>query len=198
MAYCSKCGLEISEGASFCCGCGAPVGTAASAPVPVAAPAFNQNMYNEERTFLETTHRLLRWEQKAWRIASKVLLIVGIVLAAIFMLVFIAGIVMAVSGDSYSGGVVAGMGIGYAIAFGVTFIAIGIICKKACGKVTQYINTVYDDFSITYKRCGSVGMLIFTILFGEVAAVFFIINFVRMKSSRAVIERIMRNQNVQF
>ena len=192
--FCTNCGREVESGAAFCVGCGTPVETGVTAPA--VYPVVSGEMDREENAFLETTHRLLRWEQKAWRIGYKVFLILGIVFAAVFMLVFLIGLISAVGGDSYGGGVAAGVGLTYAIIFGGMFIVIGIICKKACGKVTQYLETVYTDFSITYKRCGSVGMLIFTILFGEVAAVFFIINFVRMKSNRAVIERIMRKQRV--
>lgn len=192
MRYCAKCGREIPEGAAFCAGCGAPVQT----PTPPAAPVYNQELYQKECEFLENTHRLLRWEQKAWSIASKVFIIVGIVFAAFFMLFFLIGLIIAATGESYGGGIFMVIGFAYALIFGGTFIALGIVSKKAGQKLPQYIDTVYTDFSITYKRCGSVGMLVFSILFGAVSTIFFIINFVRMKSNRATIERIMKNQNV--
>ena len=191
MRYCTKCGREIPEGAAFCAGCGAPVQT----PTPPAAPVYNQALYQEECGFLENTHRLLRWEQKAWSIASKVFIIVGIVFAAIFMLFFLIGLIITASGSD-GGEMLMVMGFIYALIFGGMFIAMGIVNKKAGQKLPQYIDTVYTDFSITYKRCGSVGMLVFSILFGAVSPIFFIINFVRMKSNRATIERIMKNQNV--
>lgn len=193
MRYCMKCGQEIPEGAAFCAGCGTPV----QPPTPSAAPVFNEGLYQEECEFLANTHRLLRWEQKAWSIASKVLIIVGIVFAAIFMLFFLIGLIIAAAGESYGGGMFMVIGFIYAVIFGGLFIALGIVNKKAGQKLPQYIDTVYTDFSITYKRCGSVGMLVFSILFGAVSTIFFIINFVRMKSNRATIERIMKNQNVQ-
>ena len=43
-------------------------------------------------------------------------------------------------------------------------------------------------------RLDFVGMLIFNVLLGVVSPIFFIINFVRMKRNRAVIERILQNQ----
>ena len=194
MAFCTKCGKELTEGAAFCVGCGAPVGEAA--PVSAAPQVSAEDLVGEEREFLETTHRLLRWELKAWSIASKVFIIMGIVYAALFMLLFLIGIIVAAVGDSFGGSFTAGMSFTYAVIFGGMFIALGIVNKKAAEKLPQYIDTVYTNFSLAYNRCGNIGMLIFSILLGVISPIFFIINFVRMKTNRAVIERIMQNQNV--
>ena len=191
MRYCVKCGKEIVEGAAFCAACGAPVEVQPVAPA--AAPSFEDALIREEREFLENTYNLLRWEMKAWDIASKVFIIVGIVYAAFFTLFSFIGAI----GGGEVGAVFTAIGFFYAILFGGMFVALGIVNKKAAEKLPQYINTVYTDISIAYRRCGDVGMLIFCILFGAVSAIFFVINFVRMKANRAVIERIMRNQNVQ-
>ena len=164
MGYCAKCGQELKEGAAFCSACGAPVET--RIPAPAAPPAFDEEAYRKECAFLETTHRLLRWEQKAWSIASKVFSIVGIVFAALFMLLFLAGLFVALAGEDFDGGMIMVISFTYALIFGGTFIALGIVNKKAGQKLPQYIDTVYTDFSLTYKRCGSVGMLVFSILFG--------------------------------
>lgn len=195
MRYCVKCGQEIAESAAFCSGCGAPVETEILAPV--APPVFGQKRVTEERAFLETTHRLLRWELKAWSIASKAFIIMGIVFAAVFMLFFLIGLAAVIGSEGSGGEVLMVIGFLYAIIFGGMFIALGIVGKKAGKKLPQYIDTVYTDFSLAYNRCGSIGMLVFTVLFGVVSPIFFIINFVRMKSNRAVIERIMKNQRVQ-
>jgi uncharacterized membrane protein len=39
MAFCAKCGASLSEGATFCGSCGAPVGAAAGGPAPASPPA---------------------------------------------------------------------------------------------------------------------------------------------------------------
>ena len=191
MRYCTKCGQEIIEGAAFCVGCGAPV--EAKIAADAASPVFGGELDQEAHAFLETTHRLLRWEHKAWSIASKVFLIMGIVFAALFSLVFLVGIAAAIDGDAF-GGIALGMGLAYAIFFGGTFIALGIINKKASQKLPQYIDTVYTDFSLTYNRCGNIGMLVFSVILGAISPIFFIINFVRMKTNRALIERIIQSQ----
>ena len=194
MAFCTKCGKELTEGAAFCVGCGAPVGN--TAPVSAAPQVSEEDLAREEREFLDDTHRLLRWEMKAWNIASKVFIIMGIAYAALFMLLFMVGIILTATGDSYGGSFTAGISFVYAIIFGGMFIALGIVSKKAAEKIPQYIDTVYTDLSLTYNRCGNVGMLVFTVILGVVSPIFFIINFVRMKTNRAVIERIMQKQTV--
>lgn len=190
MRYCVNCGKALVEGAAFCSSCGASVTAKNPDPVPVNDVELNER----EHAFLENTHRLLRWERKAWSIAAKVLIITGIVFAALFMLFALLGIIFIIDGDSVGGGMLTGIGFTYAIIFGVMFIALGIVSKKAEEKLPQYIETVYTDFSLSYNRCGNIGMLIFSVLLGVVSPVFFIINFVRMKSNRAAIERIIRKQ----
>lgn len=202
MSYCIKCGRKIEENFAFCMGCGEPVKKEAPTTPPqieVLNPTtqhqtFNENPHQEESEFLDNTHKLLRWERKAWSIASKFWIIIGIVYAVIFSLYVLLGISMS-SQDYFLGGVFTGIGIFASMFGGGTFIAFGIISKKAAEKLQQYIDTLYTDLSISYKRCDNVGMLVFNIIFGVVSPVFFIINFVRMKSNREVIERIIKNQN---
>jgi hypothetical protein len=201
MSYCVKCGKEIEKDAAFCTECGAPVEkeipTATEQnKIPVQSPTFNEEFDREEREFLDNTHKLLRWELKAWSIASKVWIIMGIIYAVVFSIYTIVGIAMSAS-DYFLGGFFIGFGTAAAILGGGMFIGLGIVSRKASEKLPQYIDTVYTDFSISYKRCGNIGMLIFNVLLGVVSPIFFIINFVRMKANRNVIERILKNQNVQ-
>ena len=181
MRYCAKCGREMAENAAFCVSCGAPV-------VQETLPVVGNEMDREEREFLENTHQLLRWEMKAWSIASKVFLISGIAFAGLFLL-----IALVATRDS---GWVSAYFFVCAILYGGMFIGFGVVSQKACEKLPLYINTVYADFSLAYNRCGNIGMLVFTALFGVVSPVFFIINFVRMKANRAVIESIMSKQRM--
>ena len=201
MSYCVKCGKEIEKDAAFCTECGAPVEKEIpTAPEPnnvaVQSPTFNEEFDREEREFLDNTHKLLRWELKAWSIASKVWIIMGIIYAVVFSIYTIVGIAMSAS-DYFLGGFFIGFGTAAAILGGGMFIGLGIVSRKASEKLPQYIDTVYTDFSISYKRCGNIGMLIFNVVLGVVSPIFFIINFVRMKANRNVIERILKNQNVQ-
>ena len=181
----------------------APVVEAAAEPAVEAAPAAEQiapvvisrhsdGEIKEEREFLEQTHRLLRWERKAWSISGKVYLIMGIVFAALF---FLFGIIFSAFGEELIAlGVVFFM---YALLFGLLFIALGIVNLKAADKIPQYTDTLYKDFRAAHARCGSIGMIVFCYFFNTISLVFFIINFVRMKTNKAMIDRILTRQGVK-
>lgn len=226
MRYCSHCGNALSAGASFCHSCGAalkafvpetdetPVATpimeepAAETPItetaveepikeestPVVIPAPSDKDIQEERAFLDQTHRLLRWERRAWSISGKVALIVGIVFAVLFFLIGV--IAAAASGDE--GGIV-GFSVMfiYAFIFGGILIAVGIVSLAAANKIPQYTDTLYKDFRATNTRCNSIGLIVFGYFFNNIALVFYLINFVRMKSNKPMIERILTRQGVK-
>ena len=99
MSYCTQCGQALNENAAFCCNCGAQTKPAAApaAPIPV------QNTASQDNEFLETTHRLLRWERKAWSITSKFYIIFGSIFTAFWMLFLLIGLVIATDGDAYAG-----------------------------------------------------------------------------------------------
>ena len=61
-------------------------------------------------------------------------------------------------------------------------------------KVEYYESTLYTDISIARTRCTSVGMMVFCILFNTLAAIFFIINFVKTKNNAAEFDRIEAEQ----
>ena len=184
MAYCENCGKELSGGACFCSACGKATGPAAT---PVA-PAYNA--VAEEQEFLDMTHRLLRWERKAWSICGKVWLICGIVFAALFGL--LALVFMAI--EDRTAQIFVPMYLMYALIYGGMFIGLGIVNKKAADKIPFYLDNLYTNFRLAYDRCGSVGMLVFNAILGTVSPIFFIINFVRMKANRALVERIFARQ----
>lgn len=190
MKYCAQCGKEMIDEALFCPECGASVtNPAPETAEPVEAVVLSADA-QEEQEFLDMTHRLLRWERKAWSISGKACLIIGIVFAALFLLcamAFIAiGDEMAIAGVVY---------IFIGMIYGAMFIGLGVISKIAADKTVQYLDSMYTDFRPTLDRCGSVGMLIFSALLGNVSPIFFIINFVRIKSGRRVIERILARQS---
>jgi len=192
--FCKNCNGEMPNDVSFCPWCGAKADSGANNTYtpPLYQQKSPQDYFNEEQEFLDVTHRLLRWERKAWSIAGNVFIILGAVFAAIYFIIAIVG-AFVVSYES-AGFIAVFIGILYSLIFGGMFITIGIIGKKAAEKIVLYLNTVYSDFTLSYNRCGSVGMLVFTIFFNEIAFVFFLINFVRMKSNKEVISRIIARQ----
>lgn len=210
MRYCSFCGQPLVPGSAFCHQCGAALKTvvpeAEETPVveevvvetpvcepvvPVAAPK-ESDAIAEEKEFLEQTHRLLRWERKAWSITGKVMLIMGIVFAALF---FLLGVVYLALGEELI--VFSAVFFVYALVFGVMIIAIGIVNLKAAGKIPQYTDTLYKDFRAANQRCNSIGMIVLCYFFNTIALVFFVINFVRMKTNKPMIDRILTRQGVK-
>ena len=198
MSFCSNCGKEILEGTAFCGACGTPGEEKTTPPATDTATNFSDGineeaLIKEEQEFLDTTHDLLRWERKSWSIFSKFYMIFGIIYGALFALVGFVGLIMAISGE-VEGIALVLMGFLYAILFGGMFIVLGVVHKKVADKMPIYLDSLYNDFSITNDRSGNVGMLVFAIIFGGVHTVFFIINFVRLKAGGNVISRILARQ----
>lgn len=176
--YCPKCGNELIDGSNFCRFCGETL--------------TQGNDTNEEQDFLDTTHRLLRWERKAWSIGGKFLIIFGIIFAAIYALFGFIGVFASVEDESAIA--LAFVGFLYAILIGGMLIGLGIVNRIACDKIPRYLDSMYNDFKPTEDRCGSIGMIVFTYFFNNIALVFFVINFVRMKTNKALIQRILNRQ----
>ncbi len=186
--FCKKCGAQIPEDAHFCTNCGLMVELSLE-PSPVVeqtAPIVEEvSLSDSEKEFIENTKRLLRWEQKAWRISGIVFIIMGVVFLGIFGLL---GLITITEDPTTSI-----MCFTYCITYG-TFPIIGIIQLIAAGKIPFYLNTIDKDFHYAADRCGSIGMMIFTMLFNTIALVFFLINFTRIRSCQPTIERIIAKQ----
>ena len=163
----------------------------AEEPVPVVIPTHSDKDVLDEKAFLDQTHRLLRWERKAWSISGKVFLIVGIVFAALF---FLLGILMIALSEGSEVAAFGAVFFTYALVFGCMFVAVGIVNLKAAGKIPQYTDTLYRDFRAAHKRCNSIGMIVFGYFFNTIALVFYVINFVRMKTNKAMAQRILTRQ----
>ena len=176
--YCHKCGNELNGDSHFCRYCGA------------ATEQLNDTQ--EEQEFLDTTHRLLRWERKAWNILGTYLFIGGIVIVALCSILGFMDLVLAVEGDNTGAGTIALSAI-YGL-IGILYIGWGALHKIAAGKINQYLDNLYNDFKPTEDRCGSIGMIVFAYFFNSIALVFFIINFVRMKTNKSIIQRILSRQ----
>ena len=100
MRFCTNCGNAIFDGQKFCPACGTSLTSNSSNATtygnPYSANVFTgqkseEFLLQEEQEFLDTTHRILRWEQKAWNITGKVFIILGVVFAALFFFIAFAG-----------------------------------------------------------------------------------------------------------
>lgn len=178
MNNCYNCGAEVNTYDTFCNQCGAQVN----------APSQNVSTQNIEQEFLDTTYRLLKWERVAWSIVSKFLIIFGAIFGGLFFLISFAFLF---SKETIAMAFVYFI---YALIYGAMFVALGIVNKKAADRINYYLDNMYTDASETFTRCGSIGMLVFNVLLGSVSPIFFIINFVRIRSNAALIETIVAKQ----
>ena len=186
--FCQKCVAQIPADAHFCTNCGIMVEMALE-PSPVVeqpAPTIEKvSLSNNENEFIENTRRLLRWEQKAWSISGKVFTILG---AIFVVLMGFASFISLFSEPE----VAIIMSIDVSLYLFILFV--GILCLISAKKIEFYLETIDSDFHYTADRCGSIGMMIFTMLFNTIALVFFLINFTRIRSCQPTIERIIAKQ----
>lgn len=173
---CNNCGNNILESDKFCNKCGSKV---------EMNDQPQQTFDDVKKEFMDTTYRLLKWERMAWSIAGKVYLILGIVLSVIYFILAIAYLFI----DSLA--VFSIIFFIYSIILGGLIIGIGIVNKVMADKIAFYQETLYTQPQFTFTRCSSVGMLVVSAIFGTVSPIFFIINFVRMKSSKHIIDSIL-------
>lgn len=168
--FCNNCGTQIPDGYNFCQNCGASLNTDAN--------------LTEEQQFLDDTHRFLRYERIPWKIQGIVLIICGAVIALCGLL---AGICLGVASETAALG---GFFTGTYFSMGAMFVGIGIVNIKMIAKVDFYLDRVYSDPKTVFARTESIGMIVFCAFFNEIALAFYIVNFVRMKCNKNVVERI--------
>lgn len=180
--FCTKCGKELENNAKFCVFCGEKIVGEQQEPVYEDKAASEEEQIKEEQKFLDETHRLMRWEKKAWSIAGNVFLIMGAIFAGLFLLL---GIMFAFIEPA-----AALIFFIYAGIFGGMYIVEGVIGKKAAERIDFYLNSLYNDFETSRARCESVGMIVFGAFCNQIAMVFYIINFTRMKTNKEIIARI--------
>lgn len=160
----------------------------------------NGPAYTEEETAaLQQMTGLLRGERIAWKIGGIVALIASIFLISSGFFLALMGFVLGRTYDSpqTSAGtfVVFGAAAVFWLCVGLlVLLPSAIISLKMAPKAGYYLSAVYTDVAVPRKRCTAVGMIVFCVLFNEVAAIFFIINFVRTKSRAEIFDRIEEKQ----
>ena len=154
-------------------------------PQPVITEPIQPQPTIEEE-FIQNTARILRWEQKAYRIYGKIATIVGAVLAGLY---FTAAI-----GTMASIPAIGATYLALAFVMACAVLIPGIICSSAAKKIDFYFQNMYTNPEYMLDRCGSAGMFVFSILFGGIALIFFIINFARIENNRQTVQKIYQTQ----
>lgn len=200
MKYCEFCGCELPDYAAFCERCGAQQPVMQQQPCgaynaePMATP-------EEENRLLEQMKKMLRAEHLAWKIAA-------IVNTCVIGLCILSIMVLLASGFSFHDfwdsifDYAEDFGVSYnfsislnSFAFSIPGIIIGFIMAAKTKRCYQCIHT---DPAAAINRCGSVGSIVLGALFNEVALIFIIINFVRCKSNKKLLDQILQRSYHSF
>ena len=188
MKFCNNCGKELIEGTSFCPECGAPVVNEATTDASADDFAIRQ-----EKDCLDNFHRFLRYERTAWRVGAIVMLVVKILFIFLGSLIASIGAIDMGYDTPADEFMFATMGVMY-ILCGLLYLPIVIINFVMVSKTKSYMSTLYNDVSPTVSRCGSVGMIVLGAFFNTIAMIFIIINFVRVKNNKYILDRAAKRQ----
>lgn len=159
MINCPKCGAQIAEAASFCPSCGERI-----------APVTKQDLSETLNIFKANFRR----EKIAWMIAAIVITALTLLMTLLaFLMIFIG---LSVTDDE----AILAMGLVY-LLYPILFSPIIIVNWVMTVKAGRYERTVMDDPAGAVERAGSVGIIVVSALFNNIAMIFVIINFVYAK-----------------
>ena len=172
MKYCSHCGKELFDDARFCDACGTQA---------------DDRALEQEKEFLQQTLRFLKYERLCGRIVGIILLVFALLFIGISL------IWLALSFQMHFENGRIGMAFAFALylLYGLLVLPFAIVNLVMAKKVTKHMNAVYTDPRPTLTRCGSAAPLVLAIFFNNIALIFIIINLIRVKSNRSLVERII-------
>ncbi len=205
MPFCNKCGHGVAVDATVCPSCGEVFNQNDNNTANANQNQYNSyNQYNQapprapyespeeaavrRQRVIDNFYLRLKWELKAWSIASKVFTILGSVLMFITAVMFVMSFV---GGEDTIGMLFFAMYYGF---FASMILGIGIINVIMKGKVQKYMDGLYYDCGPAVVRGESIGMIIFEYFFNNIALVFFVINFIHIKTNKAVFDEIRHLQ----
>ena len=142
----------------------------------------NRNWTEEQKRYLDNCYRFFKYERLAWKIQGIVILVMSLIWFALGTLFFLFAI-----GDLY---VAAPFGVLF-VLYGIIFLPLAIIALVMVKKAEHYMEITYTDIEAVKVRCNSVGMIVFSVLFGAISPIFIIINFCLAKSNARIFDEMV-------
>ena len=185
MKYCVYCGNPMDDNARFCFACGKETAdTAPAAPAAYTEPVS----VNEEQECLDNFHKTFKFERIAWKVIGIIMLVCAIIYGALGGLITLLGLMA-------DGNMVAVLGVPYLLIALIFLFPMAIFNLKMVSRAEYYMDTLYTDTAGMVKRTSSIGMIVLGAIFNQYALICIIISFVRTKSNKELLDRIIARQN---
>ena len=193
MKFCTVCGAKLSDDAKFCHNCG---GTQQSTNEVYTTEIYNDAEAQEDKECLDNFYTFLKWERFGWKLSAILFLIATIIFAMIGLIALAGGAVAFSESDFNSMPATFSVGIGFLYLFLslILYLPVTIINFSMSKRTKNYMNLVYTDIEAVEERCSNIGIIILGAFFNTLALIFIIINFVRTKTNKRIIERIKNKQ----
>lgn len=193
MKFCTVCGAKLSDDAKFCHNCG---GTQQSTNEVYTTGSYNDAEAQEDKECLDNFYTFLKWERFGWKLSAILFLIATIIFAMIGLIALAGGAVAFSESDFNSMPATFSFGIGFLYLFLslILYLPVTIINFSMSKRTKNYMNLVYTDMEAVEERCSNIGIIILGAFFNTLALIFIIINFVRTKTNKRIIERIKNKQ----
>ena len=186
--FCPNCGSAQADQAVFCANCGTRLQS-----TPEAIPTVQVQPSRRATEFLATTKKLLHWERNLWKIGGIIMTVCG----GFLMLISLSILGSGTPPTGPEGAELDPMsGLVYLIYFlySSVFLAMGIVNLVTAARITPHLNNMEKNFAPTAKRLDSVGRIVYTIMLNGYAVIFYLINFVRLKSNKQLVDEIISMQ----
>lgn len=195
MSFCTYCGSQLESNNNFCQSCGKPANNVQNNSVP--AVSVQSGYTAEEQKCLDDFAGFLKWERFCYKLFGIIYLITLIAAGAMALLFILPDLLIYSDYAFYSIYPSLSFMCFWYIAITIMYIPIVVINFSLKNRTKRYMDIAHTDIKAVEERCGNVGMIVVSAIFCQPAAVFVIINFVRTKTNKNLIDSISYKQKTE-
>ena len=186
MSFCTYCGSQLENNCNFCQSCGKPTNN------------IQNNAYtDEEKKCLDDFAGFLKWERFFYKL-SGIIFLIGTIALGSFGLFFLLVTSVTYSEHDYYATSFSLFFLSYMYLFlALIYLPVVIINFSLKNRTKKYMDIVRTDIKAVEERCGSVAMIVVSVIFNGPAAIFVIINVVRTKTNKNLIDSISYKQKTE-